>query len=125
MKAISESTPILVASVIHHLNNEEENLSPIIRKNISLEMQKEIARKMFELSSPSEIREMIQFTIEFAPFHGQRVRFLHCLRWIFPERFQLFGKWLYETVDPWVWSRLVTEVPDIVPRNVALWQPHL
>ncbi|XP_004343597.2 hypothetical protein CAOG_07723 [Capsaspora owczarzaki ATCC 30864] len=114
----------LAVETLNHMDNEEINLSPIIRKHVSTKMQKQMMSTMFALNTPVELKFMFGFALEFAPFHGQRARFVHCLRWAFPERMQLYGQWMYEATSPLTWSRLMTEVPDMAPRHTDNWLPY-
>ncbi|XP_004342429.1 hypothetical protein CAOG_08260 [Capsaspora owczarzaki ATCC 30864] len=123
LRQVADLTKMMVASTIKHLDDEEKELGPITRKSFPLKLQKEIVRKMFSRTLPDDLRRYILFVLQYAPFHGQRSRFVQCLRWSFPERLQLFGKWIYEGSDPLVWSRIITEVPELAPRGVQYWHP--
>jgi hypothetical protein len=53
------------------------------------------------------------------------IRFLKCLFWAMPEQIHLVGHLLWAGLqqrDPFLWDRLVIDVPEMVPRHVQYWK---
>lgn len=61
---------------LEHLKGEEENLQPIGRKHIPLELQKQISREVFRITSAENWEIIIPYIVNNVPRHPQRVRYL-------------------------------------------------
>jgi tellurite resistance protein TehA-like permease len=107
-----------------HLLGEEEHLQPIGRKYIPLELQKQMSRKVFELTPADRWEIIIPYVVLNVPRHEQRIRYLKVLTWAMPERAQQIGAIVYRNVDAVMWERLRVELPDIIPRGEANWKRY-
>lgn len=100
-----------------HLKGEEDNLNPIGKKHLPIAIQKDISRRVWEITSADRWEIIIPYIIENLPRHPQRIRYLKVLLWSMPERAHQIGAILYRNVDAVMWERLRDEVPEIVPRG--------
>jgi tellurite resistance protein TehA-like permease/glutaredoxin len=107
-----------------HLKGEEDNLNPIGRKYLPLKVQKEISRKVFEMTSVENWEVIIPYVVNNLPRHDQRVRYLKVLFWGMPERGQQIGAMVYRNVDAVMWERLRVEVPEMIPRGSYNWRRY-
>ena len=107
-----------------HMLGEEDNLQPIGRKHLPLEIQKQISRKCFELAPANRLEVMIPFVVNNAPREQQRIRYLKALCWAMPERAQQIGSILYRNTDAVMWERLRVELPEIIPRGAENWRRY-
>jgi tellurite resistance protein TehA-like permease len=107
-----------------HMLGEEDNLNPIGRKHIPMELMKQISREVWLKTSADRWEIIVPFIIENLPRHMQRVRYLQVLTWAMPERAQQIGAIVYRNVDAVMWERLRTEVPEIIPRGAPGWKRY-
>lgn len=107
-----------------HMRGEEDNLQPIGRKHLPLEVTKQISRAVFHLSSAEMLEVILPFVVNNVPRQQQRVRYLKCLCWSLPERSQQIGAIIYRNVDAVMWERIRVEIPEIVPRGEYNWRRY-
>lgn len=106
-------------SEIEHLKQEEDYLQSIGRKYISVPENQAIVRRAFFFTPLYKWRKIIAFQLT-ADFHYQRkIKFLKCLLWSLPEKTQTIGKMVYESVDQFLFQRLLVDLPELAPRNTA------
>jgi hemerythrin-like domain-containing protein len=114
--------PVFFEHISRHFRGEEENMDPICKKYIPLELQKQLARDAF-ISTPSEKFEVIvPYVLTNLPRHDQRVSYLKSLCWSVPERSQQVGAIAYRNVDSITWERLRFDIPEIIPRGTRGWR---
>lgn len=124
LSTLKKELPPFLDYFLEHLQGEEDNLQPIGRKRLPLEVQKQISRKVFEITSAENWEVMIPFIINNLPRHVQRVRYLKVLMWSMPERSQQIGAMVYRNVDAVMWERLRVEVPEMIPRGAWNWRRY-
>lgn len=124
IKRLKTELPSFFAHFEEHMLGEENDLQPIARKHISLELQKQISRKCFELAPASRLEVMIPFVVNNTPREQQRIRYLKALCWAMPERAQQIGSIVYRNVDAVMWERLRVELPEIIPRGAKNWRRY-
>eukprot|EP00538_Stauroneis_constricta_P000528 CAMPEP_0119546512 /NCGR_PEP_ID=MMETSP1352-20130426/899_1 /TAXON_ID=265584 /ORGANISM="Stauroneis constricta, Strain CCMP1120" /LENGTH=996 /DNA_ID=CAMNT_0007591223 /DNA_START=151 /DNA_END=3141 /DNA_ORIENTATION=+ len=107
-----------------HLQGEEDNLVCIGRKHIPLELQKQMSRKVFEITDATNWEIIIPYVLNNLPRHMQRVRYLKVLLWSVPERAQQIGMIVYRNVDAVMWERLRVQVPEMIPRGAHNWRRY-
>lgn len=113
--------PPFFESFEEHLKGEEDNLQPIGKKYLPLQIQKDISRKVWEITSADRWEIIIPYVVLNLPRHLQRVRYLKVLMWSMPERAQQIGAIVYRNVDAVMWERLKEEVPEMIPRGESGW----
>jgi hemerythrin-like domain-containing protein len=121
---IKKTMPAFFDEFEEHLRGEELDLQPIGRKYLPLEIQKQISRKVFEITPAEKWEIIIPYVINNLPRHLQRVRYLKVLLWSMPERGQQIGSIVYRNVDAVMWERLRVEVPEIIPRTTYNWKRY-
>lgn len=109
---------------LEHLKGEEDNLQPIGRKRLPLEIQKQISREVFKITAAENWEIMIPYVVNNLPRHLQRVRYLKVLLWSMPERAQQIGAIVYRNVDAVMWERLRVEIPEMIPRGAPGWRRY-
>ena len=124
LEELQKSLPGFFDEFLIHIRGEEDDMQPIGKKYIPLELQKQISRTCFHLTSAERWEEYIPFVINNAPRHYQRVTFLKSLCWTMPERAQQFGAIVYRNVDAVMWKRLDRSIPEIVPRGESNWRRY-
>lgn len=124
LDVLKKDLPAFFDHFLEHLQGEEDNLNPIGRKILPLEVQKQISREAFRITSAERWEVIIPFIINNLPRHLQRVRYLKVLCWSLPERAQFIGAIVYRNVDAVMWERLRVEVPEIIPRGEANWKRY-
>jgi hypothetical protein len=104
---------------VSHLDWVDVHLSFIPRKYIPSHWHKELARAIFHKTNVSHWQRIAPFIITHLYRHSLRVEFLHSLQWAVPERIQEVGSWLINGVDPFLYDRLLVEVPELAPRGTT------
>lgn len=113
----------LEQSIVAHIDNEETNIAPAVRKYLNLALHKQLVRKAWEYTPISAWRVIIPFTLEHQFIHLRRVRFLQALRWAVPEQMHQIGRICYEGLkDPVLFQRLCVDVPELAPRTTPGYQ---
>lgn len=105
-----------------HLQGEEKHLQRLGRKQLNVDVQKEIIRKIFEITPMRVWEIMMPWIVQNMPMHQQRVKFCRAYIWAVPERAQLIGRMVYLRVEAPIWERIRVSVPEIVPRGVSGWR---
>mmetsp|Transcript_1346 Transcript_1346/g.1855 ORF Transcript_1346/g.1855 Transcript_1346/m.1855 type:complete len:452 (-) Transcript_1346:265-1620(-) len=124
LQTLKKELPAFFDHFLEHLKGEEDNLQPIGRKHLPLEIQKQISREAFRITSAEKWEIIIPYIVNNLPRHGQRVRYLKVLCWSMPERAQFIGAIIYRNVDAVMWERLRIEVPEIIPRGATNWKRY-
>lgn len=116
--------PLFLSHFLEHLQGEEDHLNPIGKRYIPLELQKQLARKAFEITSAEHWEVILPYLINNLPRTGQRVRLLKTLCWSMPERAQQLGAIMYRGCDSVKWELISFEIPEIIPRGVSNWRRY-
>ena len=116
--------PPFLKSFLDHIRYEEDNLQPIGRKYMNLDLQKNMARTCFLLTPAAKWEDLLPYIILSMPRHMQRVRYLKALMWSMPERAQQVGAIVYRNVDAVMWERLRVELPEMIPRGERNWRRY-
>lgn len=124
LSKLQEDVPPFLDYFLEHLKGEEDNLQPIGKKRLPLEIQKQISRKVFQVTKAEDWEVIIPYIILNLPRHVQRVRYLKVLMWSMPERSQQIGAMVYRNVDAVMWERLRVEVPEMIPRGAYNWRRY-
>ena len=124
MERLKAELPPFFEHFEEHLRGEEDNLNPIGRKHIPLELSKQISREVWNVTSADKWEIIVPFIILNLPRQMQRVRYLKVLTWSMPERAQQIGAIVYRNVDAVMWERLRTELPEIIPRGSPGWKRY-
>lgn len=107
-----------------HMRGEEDNLQPIGRKHLSLDLMKQISRECWRITPAERWEVIIPFVVINLPRHPQRIRYLKVLLWSMPERAQQIGRIVYRNVDAVMWERLRVEIPELIPRGLPNWRRY-
>ncbi|KAL6074287.1 hypothetical protein QOT17_004318 [Balamuthia mandrillaris] len=118
---IHQLLDVIVPHFLAHLEEEETHLQPISRKHFPLKLHKQMVRRIWASSSSERWSLIIPFVLSNQELFGARLRFLKCLRWALPERFQQIGVMAFNGVSPSLWWRLKAYLPDLVPRPQYGW----
>lgn len=121
---LKKTLPAFFDEFEEHLIQEELNLQPIGRKYIPLELQKQISRQVWDITSAEKWGVIVPYVINNLPRHTQRVRYIKVLLWSMPERAHQIGSIIYRNVDAVMWERLRVEVPEIIPRAAYNWKRY-
>lgn len=124
LNVLKEILPPFFDDFENHLRGEEDNLVCIGRKFLPLELQKQISRKVWEVTPADRWEVIIPFVINNLSRHPQRVRYLKVLLWSLPERAHQIGMIIYRNVDAVMWERLRVEVPEMIPRGAANYRRY-
>lgn len=124
LSQLQQDMTLFFDDFLTHIRGEEDNLQPIGRKYMPLELQKQMARQCFHLTDASQWEILIPFVLHSVPRHMQRVRFVKSLCWSLPERAQQIGAIVYRNVDAVLWERLRIEVPEIIPRGERFYRRY-
>ncbi|CAB9507889.1 Glutaredoxin-C4 [Seminavis robusta] len=124
LDTLKKDLPPFLDYFLVHLKGEEDNLNPIGRKYLPLQVQKQISRKVFQITASENWEVIIPYVINNLPRHVQRVRYLKVLLWSMPERGQQIGAIVYRNVDAVMWERLRVEVPEMIPRGAYNWRRY-
>eukprot|EP01038_Epipyxis_sp_PR26KG_P006363 gene6363-8763_t len=110
--------PAFAALIEPHLEDEENSVTCIARKYFSIELQMEISRKVFDLTSIDNWRVVMPFVISNLPIPMWKVRYVKTFVWAYPFRAQEIGLILYHGLDDVTWLFLSREIPELVPRGL-------
>lgn len=111
----------LAVSLLLHLRDEEDNISPVGRRYVPLAMHKACIAKVFESTDHAVWYELLPWVVNNLPMHWQRVRYIKTFLWAAPERAQQLGAMVALGVDSVRWALLTAELPEIIPRGAAGW----
>ena len=108
-----------------HLAGEEANLNPIGRKHIPLAVQKQLVKRLWEVTPAKAWAVIIPYVLENLPFIPQRKRFVKALLWgLGSERAQMLGTIIYNNCDAVMWEVLTEDIKEIIPRGVRGWRRY-
>ncbi|KAL4449458.1 hypothetical protein ABPG77_007102 [Micractinium sp. CCAP 211/92] len=125
LATLQAEVPAFIDGFEAHLIGEEEHLQRAGRKQLCLDLQKGMLRRMWEATPPAVWAEFLPFVVANLPMHAQRVKFLRCWAlWAVPERAQLIGRYVALGVDAPLWERLALAVPEIIPRGAHGWRKY-
>jgi tellurite resistance protein TehA-like permease len=124
LDVLRKEVPPFLEYFLEHLKGEEDNLQPIGRKHLPLEIQKQISREVWKITSAENWEVIVPYVVNNLPRHLQRVRYLKVLLWSMPERGQQIGAMVYRNVDAVMWERLRVEVPEMIPRGAHNWRRY-
>eukprot|EP00523_Entomoneis_sp_CCMP467_P011515 CAMPEP_0168717948 /NCGR_PEP_ID=MMETSP0724-20121128/261_1 /TAXON_ID=265536 /ORGANISM="Amphiprora sp., Strain CCMP467" /LENGTH=1003 /DNA_ID=CAMNT_0008764437 /DNA_START=689 /DNA_END=3700 /DNA_ORIENTATION=+ len=124
LRQLQHDLPVFFDEFLVHIRGEEDNMQPIGKKYMPLELQKQMARACFQLTPAERWEEYIPFVINNAPRHPQRVRFIKSMCWSMPERAQQLGAIVYRNVDAVMWKRMDVEIPEMIPRGESNWRKY-
>lgn len=124
LRRLQSELPRSFESFLEHIRGEEDDMQPVGRKYMPLELQKQMARECFKLTSAEKWEVVLPYVINNLPYHPQRVNFIRSLCWSLPERAQQIGAILYRNVDAVMWERLRVEIPEIIPRGESNWRRY-
>mmetsp|Transcript_29931 Transcript_29931/g.43957 ORF Transcript_29931/g.43957 Transcript_29931/m.43957 type:complete len:483 (-) Transcript_29931:70-1518(-) len=124
LRNLKAELPVFFEHFLEHMRGEEDNLQPIGRKHLPLEVTKQISRDVFHLSTAEVLEVILPFVVNNVPRQQQRVRYLKCLCWSLPERAQQIGAIVYRNVDAVMWERIRVEIPEIIPRGEYNWRRY-
>jgi hypothetical protein len=108
--------------LLRHFRGEEENMDPIFKKHIPIELQKHLAREVFKATRSDAWEVIVPYVLTNLPRHEQRVNYLKSLCWSIPERSQQIGAIAYRNVDTILWERLRFDFPEMIPRGTRGWR---
>lgn len=104
------------AGVTANMDDEDAHIFTLARRYIGGKEANAMVRKSWDEVPPNRWAIVIPFIVEFLHSDGLRCRWLQCLAHAAPEHIQLVGKQVYEGVDPFMWERLVIDLPEMRPR---------
>jgi tellurite resistance protein TehA-like permease/glutaredoxin len=122
LEGLVHSLPGYISIALAHMQDEEDHLTPMIRKYINSKMQIDLLRRIWDSMPLSEMEVVIVTTVRYLPFHAKRVRYLKAITWALPERAQQIGLWLYRGLgkDPLgdiKYAYIIDSMPELAPRN--------
>lgn len=104
--------------ILAHLRWEERSVSVCVSKLVPVDMQKEIIRKVDNVTSYQEWTILLRWTIENLKIEYQRVKYIRTLVWAMPEKAQLFGAVVYRTCLESNYVKLASQIPEMIPRGL-------
>lgn len=118
MSILHREIPDFLESFEEHLQGEEKHLQRLGRKQLCFDLQKDMIRRIWNMTPSAVWAEFLPFVIENMPMQQQRVKFVRAFAvWSLPERAQMMGRMIALGVEPEIWERLVSQVPEIAPRG--------
>lgn len=105
--------------VLEHLRDEEQSITVVIRKYVSLARQKEATQRAFDVTSTEDWHIVIPFVLKNLAVPMWKVRFLRTFVWAMPDRAQEIGLIVYRGVDSVLWTFIAEEIPEMIPRGLA------
>lgn len=122
---LQKEIPDFLVDFEDHLQGEEMHLQRLGRKAICFDLQKDMIRRIWEMTPMKVWEEFLPFVVENVPMHQQRVKFVRAYAlWSLPERAQLIGRCIALGTDPAIWEKLVESVPEIAPRGEKRWRRY-
>ncbi|KAK9807721.1 hypothetical protein WJX72_007166 [[Myrmecia] bisecta] len=118
---LQHRVPEMFAEMLHHFEEEEAHLQPIGKKHLSIEMHKQLVRKIWAATPEPAWAVMMPYLVSNLPYHPQRVRLVRSMLWAIPERAQQIGRMIALGVDATLWQRLIDFCPELIPRGYPGW----
>lgn len=116
--------PPFLAHLARHFAGEDDNLEPIGRKYLSLEVKKQMSREVWRITPAEKWEVIIPYVLVNLPRQEQRERYIKSLCWSMPERAQQFGAIVYRNVDSVMWTLLQAELREMIPRGAPGWRRY-
>lgn len=111
--------PAWTASVLEHLRHEEASISVVARKYFTLEIQKDLTNRVFDLTPTNKWDIIMPFVIKNLGMPMWKTQFVKTFIWANPSRAQEIGLMLYRCLDSCTYVNLAEEVPEMIPRGDA------
>lgn len=124
IQELQTTLPQFLEHFAEHLKGEEDHLQPVGKRYLPLELQKQISRKVWEITPAARWEVLVPYLVNNLPRNLQRVRYLKALLWAMPERAQQIGAIVYRNVDSVKWEMLRTEIPEMIPRGTYNWRRY-
>jgi len=124
IQQLQRDMPPFVEHFLEHLQGEEDHLNPVGKRYLPLELQKQISRRVWEITPAERWEVIVPYLVNNLPRNPQRVRYLKTLCWAMPERAQQIGAIVHRNVDSVKWEMLRIELPEIVPRGAFNWRRY-
>jgi len=122
---LQKEIPQFLIDFEDHLQGEEMHLQRLGRKSICYDLQKDMIRRIWDMTPIKVWEEFLPFVVQNVPMHQQRVKFVRAYAlWSVPERAQLIGRCIALGTDPAIWEKLVESVPEIAPRGEKRWRRY-
>lgn len=121
LRSIDEIFPEFSSHVLEHLRNEERTITVVARKYLTVDMQREVNNKVWDLTPVENWYVTMPFVIENLPHPMWKVRFIRTFIWGRPDRAQEIGLICYRTLNSVDWEFLSKEIPEMIPRGVRGW----
>ena len=112
-----QRTRTLQDNIKRHSLMEEEDVCPLCVKCNNLKLQRKLVQKMWECTPSARWRQIVDLIMNFSPQHQYRLSFIKSLTNTMPERTEMLGLMVYNSVSGNLWSRLMDDVSEISPRG--------
>ena len=122
LEVLQAELPRFLEHLGQHTRNEESTITVVARKYLTLERQKEIANKVWDLTPTDSWYKVLPYAIENLPMPMWKVRYIKTFIWACPDRAQEIGLICYRTLRSVDWTFLAKEVPEIIPRGLPGWK---
>ena len=122
LNEVKAAFPAWADEALEHLRDEEQSVTVVIRKQLSIARQREVTRQVFEVTPSREWHSVLPWTLKNLPVPMWKVRYLRTFLWAVPDRAQEIGLIVYRGVDSALWSFLVEEIPELIPRGLSGWR---
>lgn len=122
LQLLQAELPAFLDHLDHHTRNEESTITVVARKYLTLERQKEIANKVWDITPTEHWYQIIPYIMTNLPAPMWKVRYVKTFIWASPDRAQELGLICYRTLPSVDWAFLAKEVPEIIPRGVPGWK---
>ena len=124
LESLISELPPYFSHLIRHFTGEEENVDPIGKKYIPIELKKQLTRRVWQLTPADKWEIIIPFVLANLTRHEQRVQYLKSLFWSLPERTQQIGAIVYRNVDAIMWECLQADLREMIPRGLEGWRRY-
>ena len=109
-----------VGRVLHsHLDHEETLLTPLTLHFSDLPSANAFMRAAWQLIDYDTKRVVLPWVLNTLPDHPQRMAFIDCLAWSTDESLTLLGRWLADSVDPFLYKTLCVDYPRLKRRAAS------
>jgi hypothetical protein len=118
LKVLKLNLPSLINHILAHLRNEEEDITPVVRKYFPIELQKKLVNEAYAVTSGDEWNVILPFVVKNLPMLPWKVKFIQCFVWADPNKAQELGLALYKGLDDTTWAFLTEKIPQLIPKGL-------
>jgi tellurite resistance protein TehA-like permease/glutaredoxin len=119
LTALREQFPAWGDHLLHHMRNEENTVTVVVRKYIPLDYQIQMSAQVYDVTSGEAWRVVMPYVVNHLPAPTWKVRYIRTFIWANPMRAQEIGLILYPNLDTVTWTFLAREIPEMIPRGLS------